>query len=427
VHLPSRVKLSYVPVGKSAKNAAITGFSVRRYPLDKSRYEVMLEVTNTSDEDLDVELSLFGDDGPRIVRGPYLLGLDERAVTVVFDTDLPTAAEVRWGAGADYGHRAGDALGTHHVLRLTGLRPGAVYHYRVGARTAVAEARPDQRGLEVDAGDAVFHTPPDAGRPLRFAVYGDVRSGHDVHAALDRALADEQPDFALLTGDLVDRGTDEGDWESFFDISAPLLRQLPIFPAVGNHEYVSRGRGLGAFLRLFRAPLTSATVPDSWYSFDLGGAHFVALDSIQYKLPRQRAWFERDLAEARRRGVRAIFVYAHEGPASSGLHGGNAICVRDYLPAMERYHVSMFFGGHDHDYERGRLGTLDYVVTGGGGAELRAARCGVPGKHACPPRVASFVNDHNYVMVELLPSLFRVCPKRADGTPIEACTQYALK
>lgn len=55
------VKLSYVAVGKGAKNAAITAFSVRRYPLDKSRYEVMLEVENESDEALDVELSLFGD------------------------------------------------------------------------------------------------------------------------------------------------------------------------------------------------------------------------------------------------------------------------------------------------------------------------------------------------------------------------------
>jgi hypothetical protein len=34
---------------------------VRRYPLDKSRYEVMLEVTNTSDEPIDLELSLLGD------------------------------------------------------------------------------------------------------------------------------------------------------------------------------------------------------------------------------------------------------------------------------------------------------------------------------------------------------------------------------
>jgi len=55
------LKLSYVPIGKGGRNAAITQFSVRRYPLDKSRYEVMLEVTNTSDEVMDLELSLFGD------------------------------------------------------------------------------------------------------------------------------------------------------------------------------------------------------------------------------------------------------------------------------------------------------------------------------------------------------------------------------
>jgi hypothetical protein len=55
------IKLSYVPVGKGGRNAAITQFSVRRYPLDKSRYEVMLEVTNTSEEPMEVELSLFGD------------------------------------------------------------------------------------------------------------------------------------------------------------------------------------------------------------------------------------------------------------------------------------------------------------------------------------------------------------------------------
>ncbi|WP_437775578.1 vWA domain-containing protein [Sorangium sp. So ce1097] len=55
------IKLSFVPIGKGSRNAAITEFSVRRYPLDKSRYEVMLEVTNTSDEPLDLELSLLGD------------------------------------------------------------------------------------------------------------------------------------------------------------------------------------------------------------------------------------------------------------------------------------------------------------------------------------------------------------------------------
>jgi von Willebrand factor type A domain/Aerotolerance regulator N-terminal len=54
-------KLSFIPVGKAARNVAITQFSVRRYPLDKNRYEVMLEVTNTGPETEDVELSLLGD------------------------------------------------------------------------------------------------------------------------------------------------------------------------------------------------------------------------------------------------------------------------------------------------------------------------------------------------------------------------------
>lgn len=61
VHL-AEAKLSYVPVGKSKRNVAITQFAVRRYPLDKARYEVMIEVQNLGDREEDVELSLYGDD-----------------------------------------------------------------------------------------------------------------------------------------------------------------------------------------------------------------------------------------------------------------------------------------------------------------------------------------------------------------------------
>ena len=60
VHLGS-ARLTYVRVGKEAHNAGITQFSVRRYPLDKSRYEVMLEVSNTGPDVEDVELQLLGD------------------------------------------------------------------------------------------------------------------------------------------------------------------------------------------------------------------------------------------------------------------------------------------------------------------------------------------------------------------------------
>lgn len=55
------VRVSYLPVGTSGKNVAITQFAVRRYPLDKARHEVLLEITNTNDEPAAVELSLYGD------------------------------------------------------------------------------------------------------------------------------------------------------------------------------------------------------------------------------------------------------------------------------------------------------------------------------------------------------------------------------
>ncbi len=141
---------------------------------------------------------------------------------------------------------------------------------------------------------------------------------------------------------------------------------------------------------------------------------------------RQLDWLDGDLSAAQRRGARAVFVFAHAGPYSSGLHGDSAACNRDYVPVLVRHHVTAFFGGHDHDYERGQVGALRYVVTGGGGAELRDARCGVPGKKPCLPRVAELINEHNYVSVEVLPSLVRLCPKRTDGTPLTACTTWNL-
>ncbi len=60
VHTGS-AKITFVPVGEKKRNVGITAFSVRRYPLDKSRYEVMLEVENTGPVEEQVELSLYGD------------------------------------------------------------------------------------------------------------------------------------------------------------------------------------------------------------------------------------------------------------------------------------------------------------------------------------------------------------------------------
>ncbi len=56
-HLPARL----VHVGAAAPNVALTALSVRRYPLDPSRNEVLLEVTSASDQAESIEVELLGD------------------------------------------------------------------------------------------------------------------------------------------------------------------------------------------------------------------------------------------------------------------------------------------------------------------------------------------------------------------------------
>lgn len=60
VHLGG-ARIYFVPVGTRGRNVAITELAVRRYPLDRDRYEVMLELTNTGSAEEEIELSLIGD------------------------------------------------------------------------------------------------------------------------------------------------------------------------------------------------------------------------------------------------------------------------------------------------------------------------------------------------------------------------------
>lgn len=360
-----------------------------------------------------VELGLDGGEGARLVRGPYFTRVGEAEAHLAFETDLPSRAEVRFRALGGEGPLApldrvvvDEVLSTRHLMRLEGLLPGRAYRYRVSATAP---------GLSPVVADDDFHTPPDARHPLRLVVTGDTRSGHEVHEQVVRAIAAEDPDLVLMTGDLVATGSDEAEWQRWFDIEAPLLRHVPVCSAIGNHEYWRNADGAPRFARLFERE--GAT----WTSFDLSGVHVVLLDSEAYRDPAQLAWLRRDLAEALTRHPRALLAVTHHGPYSSGLHGDNADAKRDYVPLLEAAGVTLLLSGHDHDYERGQVGGLRYIVSGGGGAELRAPRCGVAGRRRCPPQVKAFFNEHHYLELEVRSHAVRVCPKRPDGTALEAC------
>lgn len=367
---------------------------------------------------LDAELGLLR--AGAIVRGPLVQRVSELSATLVFTTDLPTEAVVEYGGDPGLGKRVRSAAGAlvrRHRVRLTGLRAGSPVHYRVvvGGQAGATH---------------LFHTPPGQGEPLRFAVYGDMRGGHRVHAKIVEALLDEAVDFVIATGDLVLRGSDEGDWQRFFSVAKPLLARFPYYPVAGNHDLGKTGderRRMNEIFALWPGPRDRPSF-GHWHSFRVSGVHFVMLDSNSYEHEEQLRWVEADLQAARRAGVRAIFAAVHDGPYSRGLHRGNQYAAEHYAPLLRKYGVNMLFSGHDHLYQRGEVDGLPYIVSGGAGAPLYSVRCGVRGKRKCKHEdgMKHVARVHHYVLVTVFPSFVSVCPKRADRSPIEACIRYPL-
>lgn len=359
--------------------------------------------------------------GPRIVRGPILQQVSPERALIVFETDLPTRGEVRWRQGdgpAAVARSAGGALAVRHRVALEGLSSVAPVRYRA---VAGGDASPEHR----------FHPAPPKDAPLRFAVYGDMRGGHAVHARIAESIVAEAPAMVLVTGDLVMRGSDEGDWQKLFAVAGDLMAQVPFYPAAGNHDVGRAGaeeRRMNEVFALWPGPEDR---PDwgHWYSFDVSGVHVVMLDSNAYRHAEQLAWLERDLAAARARGVRAIFAVTHDGPYSRGIHKGNRYAAETYAPVLARYNTSLLFAGHDHMYQRGEVGGLRYIVTGGGGAPLYPIRCGIPGRPRCAvdDGMKKVAREHHYMTVQVLAGHARVCPRRPNREPLEPCFDVPLE
>jgi hypothetical protein len=364
-----------------------------------------------------LDLRLDGRSGARIVRGPIVRWTGPTGAVIAFDTDIPSRASVEYAIGKATRPRvaasAGRALAVRHEVPLPGLEPASSVRYRV---VAGGDATPER----------TFYTAPRPGGVVRFGVYGDTRGGHAVHARLVASLLAEAPDFVVVTGDLVLRGSDEADWQRFFLVAGELLARVPFYLAVGNHDLGRAGDEQRRVDEVFAFPARPESA--NWYSFDAAGLHFVMLDSNAYGDERQLAWLRTDLAAARRAGARALFAVVHHGPYSRGPHGGSAIARDRYAPVLAASGVVLVFAGHDHIYQRGELNGLRYIVSGGGGAPLYPIRCGVRGRPRCdaPDGAAIAVSENHYLMVTVQGDYAQMCARRPDRTPLEGCVRYRI-
>ena len=345
----------------------------------------------------------------QLKKGPYLQNVAPTSISIMWETSSAEPATLQvTGPGVD---RTIDVeAARRQEVEVTGLAPSTRYSYQVTV------------GDCVQSGELA--TAPEEGSqsPFTFVVYGDTRSQMGPHRRIIERIRDEVPDFLLATGDYVDEGGKEAQWQQFFEIERELLRDNVLFPSVGNHDRQGRGRTADTWRQYFAVPENSPD-PERYYAFTYGNSRFLVLDSNMYSfaLTDQTSWLERQLQSARQdRGIRHVFVVMHHPPYSVSLHGGHRDLRERWTPLYEKYGVDAVFSGHDHVYSRADRGGVRYYVTGGGGAPLypRSPRASAIDKRA----TKYFERVNHFLRLHIWGDLVEVTAVRTDGTVIETTT-----
>ncbi|MFH1437476.1 MAG: metallophosphoesterase [Pseudomonadota bacterium] len=344
--------------------------------------------------------------GIEIIRGPYLQYSELRAdqMTIVWETSLPCTGAVLYGETGAYGKKkTSPKAALRHEVILDNLDPDRPYHYRVTAGDRFT-------------GDYSFQPFPADRKSYRFIVYGDSRWGHGHHQSLMQAMKAHPSDFLIHTGDFVTVGTSRGQWDNFFFVARSLAARVPIFPVVGNHEYVAGKCDI--FKSVFKPPRNSPN-PGLDYYFDTGNARFIIMDNrrVGKSSNEQKSWLQDALESAKdEKKLAHRFVFFHQGIQSSGPHGPDQKLAKNgYIELLKKHDITLFTAGHDHMYERGLWEGIRYVVSGGGGAPVYTKEKNRGGtlKKSVERHFISFKVDENDITFDVV---------RADGSLIESCS-----
>ena len=310
-----------------------------------------------------------------IIHGPYLQNIRPKSVKVIVRTDEAGLITVKYRTEKRWKKNFSDQESEQHTIQLSKLKPDARYVYKVYLNSKYVE-----RGR--------FKTPAllkkvkkrSRSNKIRIAVVGDSGIASQGQADVAAEIYNFKPKLILHTGDIVyPNGELENYKEVFFDPYKKLLKTIPIYPAVGNHDAVN----IDTYLSIYNLPSgNSKSGTERYYSFKYLYSHFISLDTTSdfSSGSDQYNWLVNDLSNINRDLYPWIIVFFHHPPFSSGWHGDNIGVQEEIVPILEAYQVDAVFSGHEHNYERLSNisvagydnGSVNYFITGGAGAVPRS-------------------------------------------------------
>jgi 3',5'-cyclic AMP phosphodiesterase CpdA len=300
---------------------------------------------------------------PTFLVEPYLQLPTPTGMTVMWETSHRLPGQVEYGLTPELGQVARAPTESNlHEVRLTGLKAGTPYYYRV-------------RSGGLFSGVFRFKTaPPPGTKRWRMALYGDSRSFPATHRKVAAQIAAADVDLIVHTGDIVTDGRDHESWRTqFFEPLGSVARSVPWVSTIGNHE-----RDSANYFSYVALPGN-----ERYFGLDFANAHIVCLDSNGWiekgRDSEQGRWLADDLA--RPRGTTWTFVAFHHPLFSAHATRPINSLRWDWAPVFldPANRVDAVLTGHDHFYARNwRMGRvadkptpgIQFITSAGGGAPL---------------------------------------------------------
>jgi hypothetical protein len=139
------------------------------------------------------------------------------------------------------------------------------------------------------------------------------------------SVKSEDPGLLVLLGDMVFDGSSSEQWAYFDNLMSPV-KEIPVLPVMGNHDYYEGNGVYGLKLIKSRFPHIDNS---TWYSRIYGNVALVFLDSNEPRLSKsawleQQIWFSETLKELDKDpGIKSVLVFTHHPPYTNSIVTGD--------------------------------------------------------------------------------------------------------
>jgi predicted phosphodiesterase len=318
-----------------------------------------------------------------ITHGPYLQGLNETEVTIVWTTsDLATSwvelapndsthfylTERPKYFSEAYGFKVVDSV---HAVKIINLQPNTKYRYRIYSQKVLSHVGTKVLYGEIAASSVYrakpmeFKTSDPKKNDISFLVLNDIHGNNELMETLLKNTKWDETDMVFFNGDMTnDIRSEEQLFGDFLDKAVELFAsKTPMYYARGNHE--TRGNFATTFPKYFptqtnelyyllrQGPVCFVVLdcgedkPDS----DLEYSGIVAFDSYRDK---QAEWLKQALKhdDFLNASYRVVIIHM---PPFGGWHGEKEIEDK-FVPLLNEAGVDVMLCGHLHRHIHKKAG-----------------------------------------------------------------------